>query len=161
MRLTQVDHLVRRPETAVPGAAASWPLCDQAYHFDLGYILSSAVIDAVSPASLGALGIHHAGLWECNLADGSLTWSGGVYDMFGLERQSSITREQALAHYTDDSRVRLERLRSEAIRYKSGFTVDVEIRAAAVGQIRKVRLIGAPVYAGEVAVRLHGLKLII
>ncbi|HEV2594700.1 MAG TPA: hypothetical protein VGU01_05815 [Sphingomicrobium sp.] len=158
MRAEQVDlsHVKRDG-----GIASRWPLCEQGQHFDLGHILSSAVIDSVSPARLGELGVQHAGLWECDLLNSSLTWSGGVYDLFGLERERRITREQALAHYTEDSRVRLERLRSDAIRHKCGFTIDVEIRAAAVGQMRKVRLIGAPVYAGELAIRLHGLKLII
>lgn len=143
------------------GAASNWPLYEQASRFELGHLLSSAVIDAIPPSTIGALGVHHAGIWECELANGALTWSGGVYDMFGLERRSPITRQEALCHYTHDSRVRLERLRCEAIREQKGFTIDVEIRAAAVGQIRSVRLIGAPVFAGGVAVRLHGLKLII
>lgn len=142
-------------------AASCWPLCDQGRHFDFGHILSSTVIDSISPWRVGELGIHHAGLWECDLSNSTLTWSGGVYDMFGLERDRPITREQALAHYTEDSRARLERLRADAILHKSGFTIDVEIRAAAVGQMRQVRLIAAPVYVGEIAVRLHGLKLII
>jgi hypothetical protein len=30
-----------------------------------------------------------------------------------------------------------------------------------VGEVRHVRLIGAPVYSGDVAVALHGLKLVI
>jgi hypothetical protein len=158
MRPTQADPSLHEPDA---GVAALWPLCDQGRHFDLGHILSSAVIDSFSPSRLGELGVHHAGLWECDLLDSSLTWSGGVYDMFGLDRELSITREKALAHYTDDCRVRLENLRSDAIRQKSGFTLDVEIRAAAVGQVRKVRLIGSPVYVGELAVRLHGVKLII
>jgi hypothetical protein len=81
--------------------------------------------------------------------------------MFGLERQSAISREQALAHYVEESRARLERLRADAIRHGSGFTIDVDIRAAAVGDLRRMRLIGVPVYEGDVAVRLHGLKLII
>lgn len=158
MRATRSDPSILEFQVDI---ASRWPLCDQGRHFDLGHILSSAVIDTISPSRPGDLGVQHAGLWECDLLDSSLIWSGGVYDMFGLERELPITREQVLAHYTEDSRARLERLRSDAIRHKSGFTVDVEIRAAAVGQMRKVRLIGAPVYAGELAVRLHGLKLII
>ena len=142
-------------------AGSTWPLWDQAYHFELGHIINSAIVDAISPPRVGELGSHHAGLWECNLADETLTWSGGVYDLFGLERQSSISREQALAHYTEESRARLERIRTDAIRQRCGFTLDVEIRAAAVGKVRKIRLIGAPAYVGELAVRIHGLKLVI
>lgn len=139
----------------------SWPLYEQARHFELGHVLNSAVTDAILPAETGALGIHHAGLWECNLTDNSLIWSGGVYDLFGLERGDVVTREQALSHYVEESRARLERLRGHALQHKCGFTIDVTIRAAAVGELRHVRLIGAPVYSGNVAVGVHGLKLAI
>jgi hypothetical protein len=142
-------------------AAGSWPLVEHARHFDLGHILNAAVADAISPPTAGELGIHHAGLWEYGFADAALTWSGGVYDMFGFDRGYPVTREQALSCYAPDSRSRMERLRAHAIRHRLGFTLDVEIRAAGVGQVRHVRLIGAPVYEGDVAVRIHGLKLII
>jgi len=90
-----------------------------------------------------------------------LTWSGGVFDIFGLERDSTVSREQAVAHYSEESRASLERLRSYAIRHKRGFTIDVEIRAASIGKNRSVRVIGAPVCEDDRVVRLHGLKLII
>jgi hypothetical protein len=137
----------------------SWPLWEQAHRFDLGHVLNCAATDAIDPPAIGALGPHHSGLWECNLADQSLIWSGGVYDIFGLARGGRVTREQALALYVDDSREKLERLRAHAIRHKRGFTVDIEIRAAAVGELRRVRVIGAPVCDGHAVVRLHGLKL--
>jgi hypothetical protein len=137
-----------------------WPLSEQPRHFELGHVLNCAIADVIDPQQIGGLGTHHAGLWECNLADSSLVWSGGVYDLFGLERRGRITRDDALAHYSEDSRAKLERLRAHAIRQGFGFTIDVEIRSAAVGQLRRVRIIGAPVYDGAVPVRLHGLKLI-
>ena len=139
----------------------SWPVREQRSHFDLGHVLNCAVAEAIGPVEVGALGPHHAGLWECDLHDNSLIWSGGVYDMFGLERGVPVTRELALAHYTEESRAKLERLRTHAIRDRLGFTIDIEIRAAAVGQTRKLRIIGAPVFTNETAVRLHGLKLFI
>ena len=138
----------------------SWPLSEQGGHFDLGHVLNGAVADVIDPQQIGELGTHHAGLWECDLADSSLIWSGGVYDLFGLERGGRITRDKALAHYSEYSRAKLERLRTHAIRHGVGFTIDVEIRSAAIGQLRRVRIIGAPVYDGAVPVRLHGLKLI-
>lgn len=138
----------------------SWPLFDEATHFELGHVLNSALIDAVQPEQIGALNLHHVGCWECDLSDNSLTWSGGVYDIFGLPRNAIISREESLAHYSEDSRAKMERLRSYAIRHKRGFTLDVEIRAA-VGECRWVRLIGAPVCLQNSVVRLHGLKLII
>jgi hypothetical protein len=54
----------------------------------------------------------------------------------------------------------MEHLRSYSTRNNRGFTLDVEIRAA-VGQIRWMRLIAAPLFEQDRAVRLHGLKLIV
>lgn len=139
----------------------SWPLWEQPRHFDLGLILNSAVADAIAPEDVGALGLQHAGVWECELEDERLTWSGGVYDIFGLPRGSSISRREALALYCEDSRAKLERLRAHAIRHKRGFTLDIEIHAAAVGELRRVRLIAAPVCEADKVVRIHGLKLIV
>ena len=139
----------------------AWPVCDLEAHFDLGHLLNCGVADAIEPTQVGALGPHHAGLWECDLVTGKLIWSGGVYDMFGLERGAPVSREFALAHYSEDSRARLENLRSHAIRHRHGFTLEAEIRAAAVGSVRRIRIIGVPVYEEGVAVRVHGLKLII
>jgi PAS domain-containing protein len=138
----------------------SWPLWEQPRHFDLGLVLNSAVTDIIRPAEVGALNLHHAGCWECDLTDNSLTWSGGVYDIFGLPRGSTISREQSVSYYGEESRAKMERLRAYSIKHGRGFTLDVEIRAA-VGETRWVRLIAAPVWAGGRATRLHGLKLIL
>jgi len=139
---------------------SSWPLWERPRHFELGHVLSSLVTDALDPAAVGALAPHHAGLWECDLLDNSLVWSGGVYDIFGLPRGTSVLREQAVALYCEDSRAKMEGLRSYALKHRRGFTLDVEIRAA-VGEDRWVRLIGLPVCAGGKVVRLQGLKVVI
>jgi PAS domain-containing protein len=138
----------------------SWPIFEQARHFDLGSVLSCAVTDIVEPAWIGALGLHHAGLWECDLSDNSLIWSGGVYDIFGLPRGVQVSRDEAVAMYCEESRAAMERLRAHAIKHRRGFTLDVEISPATGGR-RWMRLIGAPVCEGGRAVRLHGLKLIV
>ena len=138
----------------------SWPIFEQARHFDLGSVLSCAVTDMIEPARVGELGLHHAGLWECDLSGNRLTWSGGVYDIFGLPRGSQIKRNEAVALYCEPSRAAMERLRAHAIRHRRGFTIDVEINPATGGR-RWMRLIGAPVSKGGRIVRLHGLKLII
>lgn len=138
----------------------SWPLFERPKHFQVGYILNSSVTDALAPAEVGALGFQHAGVWECDLSDNSLLWSGGVYDIFGLPRFARVSRKDALAFYSEKSRVEMERLRAYAIRHKRGFTLDVEI-CPAVGDRRLMRVIAAPELDGERAVRLHGLKLII
>lgn len=138
----------------------SWPLHKKSRQFELGYLLNCAATDVVKPAEVGELGLHHAGCWECDLTDQSLVWSGGVYDIFGLPRGVIISREEAVAFYSEHSRSAMERLRSYAIRHNRGFTIDVELRPA-VGRSRWMRLIGAPVCSGNRPVRLHGVKLII
>ena len=114
----------------------------------------------VGPTEVGGLAVHHAGCWECDLTDNSLIWSGGIYDIFGLPRGTEVSREEAVAFYTEESRAAMERLRNYAIEHKRGFTLDAEIRPA-VGGRRSMRLIAAPVCDGDKVVRLHGLKLII
>jgi PAS domain-containing protein len=112
------------------------------------------------PQRPGALGWHHAGCWECDLADNTLAWSGGVYDIFGLPRDASVGRADALALYSADSRAKMERLRAHSIRYRHGFTIDAQIHPVG-SENRWMRLIAAPVCEEGKVVRLHGLKLIV
>lgn len=137
----------------------SWPIWEQSLHFELGHILNSVITDAIPPPQPGFLQLQHAGVWECDLKDEALIWSGGVYDLFGLPRGSRVTRAQALSHYCEDAFLKLERLRSYAIRHKRGFTLDVDIRHGSTGDRRPIRVIGAPVCEAGKVVRLHGLKL--
>ena len=139
----------------------SWPLFESAGRFDLGLVLNCAAIDLVEPIRVGGLSPQHAGCWECDLTDDSLSWSGGVYDIFGLPRGARITRDETVALYAESSRATMERLRGYAIQHKRGFTLDAEIRPALGGGSRWMRLIAAPICDGERVVRLHGLKLII
>jgi PAS domain-containing protein len=136
----------------------SWPLHESRRHFELGAILNSAVADALAPERIGAVGSYHAGCWECDLADNKLSWSGGVYDLFGLPRGAPVSRQEAAALYAEPSRSAMERLRAYAIRHARGFTLDVEIRPVA-GAPRWMRLIAAPVRENGQVVRLHGIKL--
>jgi hypothetical protein len=139
----------------------SWPLREEGRRFELGFILNSAAIDVLEPGEIGALGPHHAGCWECDLADDSLSWTGGIYDIFGLPRFARVSRAETVALYTERSRVAMERLRAYAIKHRRGFTLDAQIRAAAVGECRWMRLIAAPVCKGRRVVGLRGIKLII
>ena len=152
----QIAELLNGEARAKP---QSWPLHEQERHFDLGALLSCAVTDAVLPTEVGQIGIGHAGCWECDLADETLFWSGGVYDIFGLPRQAQISRTEALAFYAEHSRATLEKLRTYAIAHRQGFTLDAEIHPAS-GSKRWMRLIAMPVCDGGRAVRLQGLKLI-
>lgn len=138
----------------------SWPLSEKRLHFRLGHLLNSAAAESAQPSEIGAIGAHHAGCWECDLADNALTWSGGVYDIFALPRGATVSRDDAAAFYTEESRAAMERLRAYAIKHKRGFTLDAEIRPP-VGAPRWMRLIAAPVVEGDRVVRLHGIKLII
>ena len=138
----------------------SWPLYEQGRHFELGSILNSAIADAIEPDSVGALGLHHAGCWECDLDDQSLIWSGGVYDIFGIPRGTDVKRDRAVSLYCAESREAMERLRAYAIRHRRGFTLDAQIQPAFGGR-RWMRIIAAPVCEGDRVVRLHGLKLAI
>lgn len=138
----------------------SWPLYEQPRHFELGCVLSSVVTDLLPPQQVGDLSPHHVGCWECDLSDESLTWSGGVFDIFGLPRGADIARADIVALYSEGSRATLERLRAYAIRHRRGFTLDAEIRSA-VGETRWMRVIAAPVCTRSQVVRLAGLKVVI
>jgi PAS domain-containing protein len=140
-------------------AGLSWPLQEQHRHFELGHVLNCAITDTIEPAKPGSLSLHHAGLWECDLSSGRLIWSGGVYDLFGLERGQEITRDKALSLYSETSRGMLERVRSEAIRTQRGFTIDVEIHPELLCEHRWMRIIAAPVIEAGTVTRLHGVKL--
>lgn len=138
----------------------SWPVWEAPGEFELGRILNCLIADAVWPTSAGEVGPHHAGLWECDLSDNSLTWSGGVYDIFGIARGVHVARNQAVALYAEHSRVAMERLRAHAIKHRRGFTIDVQIQAICA-ETRSMRLIAAPICDGKTVTHLQGLKLLI
>ena len=125
----------------------SWPIVDASTQFDLGF-----VHDSPAPIVAGS-----ASRWACDLADNSLTWSPGVYDLFGLPPGASISREETAALYCDESRVAMERLRTYAIRHCRGFTLDVRLRPV-TGDRLWMRLVAMPVSADRRVVRLEGVK---
>ena len=77
--------------------------------------------------------------------------------MFGLPRGASVARADAIALYSEHSRVAMERLRAYAIRHRRGFTLDAEIKPAQ-GDPRWMRLVAMPVCTGARVVALHGFK---
>ena len=143
-----------RLKRSVDPVQLKWPLAERSQHFELGSLLDSATSDFGGFACRGP----GSGWWECNLANNALSWSGGVYDLFGFERGATVTREDCLTRYAEHSRVILERLRADAIRNRCGFTLDAELTLPD-GKERWVRIIGAPDLADGRVVRLHGLKL--
>lgn len=141
----------------------SWPLYERDRFFELGQLHGVNILDPVPdlvdvivptrPARLGQ--------WQCDLTDNNrLDWSDEVYDIFGIPRGAAVTRHEAVALYAEGSRAAMEKLRAYAIKHRRGFTLDVEIVPAQAPR-RWMRLIAAPVCAGDSVVRLHGLKFLV
>ncbi|MBB3983423.1 PAS domain-containing protein [Sphingobium fontiphilum] len=129
----------------------SWPLAALHEH------LAPVALDSSIARSDVALAERGIGLWRCDLADDSLSWTCGVYDIFGIERDSEISRAFAASRYLSESRDAMERLRAYAIRHRRGFTLDVDICRVDGGHCA-MRLIAAPVLEGDEVVALFGVK---
>ncbi|HET9810647.1 MAG TPA: hypothetical protein VFP53_02995, partial [Sphingomicrobium sp.] len=138
-----------------------WPLHEKPRHFDMGRVLDVDVGDLTDFAIHNVLGRKWAGWWECDLSDNALTWTTGVYGIFGFPEGASVGRGEAVSLYCEDSRAVMERLRAYSIGHRSGFIVDARIRPASGEPERWMRLIGAPIFEDGSAIRLHGLKLIV
>jgi PAS domain-containing protein len=136
-------------------------LRERARHFEHGHILDFTATDLSDLAVKIVLGRNSAGWWECDLTDNSLTWTTGIYDIFGLPQGARVTRDEAVALYCEQSRAVMERMRAFAIGQRRSFTLDAEIRPANGEPNRWMRLIGAPVCDGGRTIGLHGLKLIV
>jgi hypothetical protein len=115
----------------------------------------------VDLAATEALGRKSAGWWECDLTDDGLTWTAGVYNIFGLPQGSHLVRADVAGLYAEESRARMERLRAQAVATGSGFALDAIIKPGNGGSVRWMRLIGCPVIEGGRVARLQGLKLLI
>ncbi len=100
------------------------------------------------------------GIWECTLAENSLIWSAGVYDLFGIPRSTAVNREDAVNRYSEESRAVMEWLRAYAIQHRRGFTVDVEIHPSPITR-QRIRLSAVPVCEDGKVTRLQGVKQII
>lgn len=96
--------------------------------------------------------------WQCDLRDDSLTWSDGVYDLFGLPRGSVLDREAIVAMYMPESQAELARLRSAAVAVCGSFTFEAQIRRAD-GEIRWMRITADVVTENGVARHLYGTKI--
>lgn len=137
------------------------PLLERTRQFELGCIFDAAGANLTDVAIRRVLGQTNAGWWECELANDQLTWTAGVYDIFGLPQGAHVTRDEAVRLYTEDSRAVMERLRRYAIGRRSGFIMDARIRPASGAPERWMRLIGVPFLEDGLTARLHGLKLIV
>jgi diguanylate cyclase (GGDEF)-like protein len=97
------------------------------------------------------------GIWECTLPDETITWTDTVYELFGLEPRSPLTRAATVALYTEESRRKLTEVRSAAIRDGEGFTLDAQINSAK-GELRWIRITAIVERQDGVPVRLFGMK---
>lgn len=98
------------------------------------------------------------GAWECDLSCERLTWTEGVYALFGLTPGAPLRRHEIVGRYVGASRAELEQVRAHAIRTGRGFTLDSRIRTPR-GEERWIR-IGADLALGADGrpARLFGYK---
>jgi diguanylate cyclase (GGDEF)-like protein/PAS domain S-box-containing protein len=111
----------------------------------------------INPLTDRALKLAKAGAWACNLADNTLSWTSGVYDIFGLPVGTAIDRSQTVEMYTDQSRDELHRLREQAIAANGIFNFDAEILRPD-GELRWMRINGELIHLPGADPILHGMK---
>jgi two-component system sensor kinase FixL len=97
------------------------------------------------------------GVWEYDLVEARLTWTDGVYDLFELPRGSPLDRAKIVAHYEEESRRDMERMREQAIEFGGNFTLDIQIRTAK-GNKRWLRLTADVERENARSLRIFGTK---
>ena len=97
------------------------------------------------------------GAWTCDLADNTLAWTPGVYDIFGLAETDRLDRRDIVALYDDQSREIMERLRADAIMHGRPFEMEAQI-VRPDGERRWMRLRADVVRENGRHSRLFGLK---
>jgi PAS domain S-box-containing protein len=65
--------------------------------------------------------------WSCNLADNRLTWSRGVFDLFGIAPGTRVDRRDIVEMYLGESRELMEQMRATAIATRGSFTMEAKI----------------------------------
>ncbi len=75
-----------------------------------------------------ALNLARIGAWACELETERLTWTPGVYDIFGYPMGNPLRRASIVDLYIDESRRNMELARAEVIRSGRAVTLDAEIR---------------------------------
>ncbi len=104
-----------------------------------------------------ALNVARIGAWECELATERLSWTQGVYDIFGYPAGNPLRRANIVDLYVDESRRNMELARAEVIRSGRPVTLDTEIRTWR-GERRWMRLSINTVREGGRPVRIFGAK---
>ena len=95
--------------------------------------------------------------WQCDLATNMLTWSSGVYALFGLSPGTPLIREEIVEMYGETSRVELDRLRANAIAAGESFTFEARI-CRRNGEWRRMRVTADIVLANGRPTHLYGSK---
>src|ERR1700761_9175359 len=104
-----------------------------------------------------ALNLARIGAWECDLETERLTWTPGVYDIFGYPIGNPLRRASIVDLYIDESRRHMELARAEVIRSGRPVTLDTEIRTWR-GEKRWMRLSINALREGGRPVRIFGSK---
>jgi len=97
------------------------------------------------------------GVWECDLASETLTWSDGTYDLFDLPRGTELVRGRTLGFYEEDSLRALQAVRSRALEERKPFSLDAAI-VTPKGNRRWIRIYATLEAAGDAPSRLFGIK---
>jgi len=114
--------------------------------------------DRISDDLLGrASALAGIGAWECNLSNEALSWTSGVFELFGVPDGEQISRSETVRMYCEESRDAMERLRAEAIFRRRGFSMDARIRRTD-GDYRWMRLTADVVCHDGQPTHLYGLK---
>lgn len=104
-----------------------------------------------------AASIIPMGAFACKLANGRLSWTRGVFELFGLPNDTAPERERIVAMYTEASRELLERRRSHAIATRSRFSLDANIMRPD-GTERWIRITAAVRSVNGRSDTLYGMK---
>ena len=104
-----------------------------------------------------ALDLARIGAWECELETERLTWTSGVYDIFGYPMGSPLRRANIADLYVDESRSNMELARAEVIRSGRAVSLDAEIRTWR-GERRWMRLVINTDGGGGRRARIFGSK---
>ncbi|MCC2975105.1 diguanylate cyclase [Sphingomonas sp. PL-96] len=81
------------------------------------------------------------GSWWFSLETEETVWSEGMYRIYDLPPERSLTVDQALAHYTDFDRDALSSLVAHSIETGEPYTLEANF-VSATGQQRRVRAVG-------------------
>jgi hypothetical protein len=123
--------------------------------FAFGHVFRSAEV-FWTDSEIAARG--DTGYWSCDLADRNrLTWSETIYELFGLPAGEPIPRDLAVARYSEQSKIVLDRVRTFSIKNRCGFMLDAAIRPDGLDN-RWIRIATIPIVEDGKVVGLHGIK---